>query len=72
MLSGMSLEVVLIVLVVSIVFRKAVWDSPWLALLLLLLLLMLLLLVFIIRFRGVIIPGISILRHGAHVCKEGL
>lgn len=70
MLSGMSLEVVLIVLVVSIVFRKAVWDSPWLALLLLLLLLMLL--VFIIRFRGVIIPGISILRHGAHVCKEGL
>lgn len=71
MLSGMSLEVVLIVLVVSIVFRKAVWDSPWLALLLLLLLL-LMLLVFIIRFRGVIIPGISILRHGAHVCKEGL
>lgn len=69
MLSGMSLEVVLIVLVVSIVFRKAVWDSPWLALLLLLLLM---LLVFIIRFRGVIIPGISILRHGAHVCKEGL
>lgn len=67
MLSGMSLEVVLIVLVVSIVFRKAVWDSPWLALLLLLMLL-----VFIIRFRGVIIPGISILRHGAHVCKEGL
>lgn len=67
MLSGMSLEVVLIVLIVSIVFRKAVWDSPWLALLLLLMLL-----VFIIRFRGVIIPGISILRHGAHVCKEGL
>lgn len=66
-MSGMSLEVVLIVLVVSIVFRKAVWDSPWLALLLLLMLL-----VFIIRFRGVIIPGISILRHGAHVCKEGL
>lgn len=63
MLSWKSLEVVFIVLIVSIVLGKAVWDPPGLALLL----------VVIVRFRGVIIPGsVSILRHGAHVCEEGL
>lgn len=60
------MEVVFAVLIVSIVLREAVWYSPRLALLLMLL-------VVIVRLRGVIIAGgISILRHGAHVCKEGL
>lgn len=65
MLSWKSLEVVFIVVIVSIVLRKAVWDPPGLALLMLL--------VVIVRFGGVIITGsVSILRHGAHVCEEGL
>lgn len=63
-----SWEVGVIVFIVSIVLRKALWDSPGLALLLLLVLL-----VVIILFRRVIIPGsVSILRHGTHVCEEGL
>lgn len=67
-MSWKSLEVVFIVLIVSIVLGKAVWDPPGLALLMLLMLL-----VVIVRFRGVIIPGsVSILGHGAHVCEEGL
>lgn len=65
MLSCKSLEVVLIVVIVSIILRKAVWDPPGLALLMLL--------VVIVRFRWVIILGsVSILGHGAHVCEEGL
>lgn len=69
-----------IVLIVSIVLRKAVRDPHGLPVLLLLLLLVLLLLllllvllVVIVRFRGVVIPGsVAILRHGAHVCEKGL
>lgn len=65
MLSRNSLEVVFIVIIVPIVLRKAVWYPPGLALLMLL--------VVVVRFRGVVIPGsIPVLRHGAHVCKEGL
>lgn len=66
MLSWKSLEVVFIVLIVSKVLRKAVWDPPGLSLLLVLV-------VVIVRFRGVVISGsVSVLRHGAHVCEEGL
>lgn len=66
MLSWKSLEVVFIVLIVSKVLRKAVRDPPGLSLLLVLV-------VVIVRFRGVVISGsVSVLRHGAHVCEEGL
>lgn len=68
MLSCKSLEVVFIVVIVSIILRKVVWDPPGLALRMLLMLL-----VVIVRFRWVIILGsVSILGHGAHVCEEGL
>lgn len=75
MLSRDSLEVVFIVIIVSIVLRKAVRDPPGLRLRLRLslLLLLLMLLVVIVRFRGVIIPrSVSVLRHGAHVGEERL
>lgn len=67
-----SLEVVLTVLIVSIVLRKAVRDPPGLALRMLLVLLVLLV-VIVGLWRGVIKPGgIPVLRHGAYVCEEGL
>lgn len=63
MLPRNSLEAVFIVLIVHIVLRKAVRDPPGLALLL----------VVVVGFRRVIIAGgVPVLRHGAHVCEEGL
>lgn len=76
-MSWKSLEVVLTVLIVSIVLRKAVRDPAGLRLSLLLLLMLVLLLllwlVVIVGFWGIKeAGGVSILRHGTYVCEEGL
>lgn len=64
-----SLEVVLTVLIVSIVLRKAVRDPPGLALRMLLVLLV----VIVGLWGGVIKPGgVPVLGHGAYVREEGL
>lgn len=63
MLSGVSGDVVLVALTVSIVVLEVVRDPPGLPLLL----------VRVEQFRGVVIPrGVSVLRHGAHVRHKGL
>lgn len=63
MLSWKSLEVVLIMLIVSVVLREAIRDPGS----------GLTLLVVIVRFGGVIKPGgVSVLGHGDHICEEGL
>lgn len=62
MLPRKSLEVVFIVLIVSKVLGEAIRDPPGLTLL-----------VVVVRVGGVVIAGgVSVLRHGVHVCEEGL